>query len=78
MRTHKQIEAQKRNHLILRLRGAYALMFQLGSKDGMIAVDNELIKLKAETETAKREQYYLDDAAYPGYGQDATYTGEHS
>ncbi len=55
--TPKQLAAQKRNWLILRLRGSAALMRELGSEKGLEVIDEELKKLNAKTDEQQRQAY---------------------
>ncbi len=56
-RTEKQRVACKRNHLVMRLRGAWRLFFELDHDQGMNAVDDALVKLGAKSQTQYNEDF---------------------
>ena len=51
METQTQKNSRKRNWNIKRLRGAWYLFSDVNSREGMIAADNALKSLDAETES---------------------------
>ena len=65
MTSEAQKNARRRNHLIMRLRGAHRLFVEIGNTRGQTLIDKELKKLGAETERARRMRWRREYACLP-------------